>query len=103
MSFEPRLRSCTLSECQKLKSILRPLLYQQGIHLTPAFNIEHLLPATSASYPKSVDQMKSAFAVIKENSSLRYDCLKDGCYARRRCEFLKLYSKATPSPNAKDP
>lgn len=99
MSFEPRLRSCLLVDCQKLKSILNPTLYQPGTKITAALSASltanlleqaTLLPSTPVNQPKSTAQMASAFASVKANSFLRYDYLKDGCFARSQVVAAQL-------------
>lgn len=99
MSFEPRLRACTLADCQKLSSLLTPLLYQPGQKLAPALRAnltaELLAQAKLFSPPatnqaKSLTQIEAAFASVKENSSLRYDYLRDGCFARSQVVAAQL-------------
>lgn len=97
MSFEPRLRACGLVDCQKLKQTLQSVLYQQG-HLSSEMATEletqlleqaNLL-AQNVKTSKTVAQMVSAFEVVKADSSLRYDYLKDGCFARSEIVAAQL-------------
>lgn len=99
MSFEPRLRSCPIMACQKLTSLLNPLLYQAGTKLTPALGenltVEllaqaKLFPSPIAMQPKSLAQIEAAFVSVKANSSLRYDYLRDGCFARSQVVAAQL-------------
>lgn len=99
MSFEPRLRSCTLTDCRKLTSVLNSILYQPGTKITPALGVNltadllkqaKLFPAPITNQPKSLVQIESAFASVKENSSLRYDYLRDGCFARSQVVAAQL-------------
>jgi len=99
MSFEPRLRSCSLTDCQKLKAILNPVLYRPGVKITAALNANlttdlqqqaKLLPSMAINQSKSIAQMASAFANVKVNSSLRYDYLRDGCFARSQVVAAQL-------------
>lgn len=97
MSFEPRLRACALAECQKLKKVLWPLLYHKGqIDSESALDLDtQLLEQVSQLSPsvklsKTLAQMVSAFEAVKTDSSLRYDYLKDGCFARSEIVAAQL-------------
>lgn len=97
MSFEPRLRACALADCQKLKQALQPVLYQKG-QITAALGSEidtNLLAQAKlltgpTKLSKTAAQMVSAFEAVKVNSSLRYDYLKDGCFARSEIVAAQL-------------
>lgn len=97
MSFEPRLRSCALMACQKLKQILFPVLYQRGQLTTAEANeldtqlLEQMNSITAKiKTSKTIAQMLTAFETVKADSSLRYDYLKDGCFARSEIVSAQL-------------
>lgn len=97
MSFEPRLRSCALADCQKLKQTLLPVLYQRGQidSISAAVLDAQLLDQASQLSPavkafKTLAQMVSAFEVVAADFSLRYNYLKDGCFARSEIVAAQL-------------
>lgn len=100
MSFEPRLRACVLADCQKLKQALRPVLYQRGYPSseiaaeldTQLLEQAKLLPG-NVKTSKTLAEMQSAFEAVKADSSLRYNYLKDGCFARSEIVAAQLVNQ----------
>ena len=100
MSFEPRLRLCALPDCRKLKEILFPVLYQRGqLTTVEAKELDtQLLEQANLITAKiktsqTTAQMLTAFEAVKIDSSLRYDYLKDGCFARSEIVAAQLAAK----------
>lgn len=87
MGFEPNLRKCHLDGCQKLKKVLSTALQRDRFRFSEeeAQRIDDGLLALlspDVNLKKTLSDLKQTWDLLSSDSSLRYDYLRDGCFAR---------------------
>ncbi len=98
MGFEPSLRKCHLEGCRRLKELLATAFQRDRLHFTKEEQrrvdegLLALLPQ-DVNQKKTLSDLKQAWGEISSDSSLRYDYLRDGCFARSHVVASQLAAR----------